>query len=36
MKLAWLRIRFTVRQALGIRDVRQGHLRQRIERLRAR
>lgn len=36
MKLTWLRIRFAVRQALGIRDVRQGSLRQRIEHLKER
>lgn len=33
MRLAWLRIRFTVRKALGIRDIRQGTLRQRINEL---
>jgi hypothetical protein len=35
MRLAWLRIRFTVRKALGIRDVRQGTLRRRITELEA-
>lgn len=33
MRLVWLRVRFAARAALGIRDMRQGTLRQRIREL---
>lgn len=36
MRLAWLRIRYAVRWMLGIRDMRQGSLKRRIEELKAR
>lgn len=36
MTLAWLRIRFAFRWMLGIRDMRQGSLKQRIDELKAR
>lgn len=35
MTLTWLRIRWYARAALGIRDMRQGTLRMRIERIKA-
>ncbi|GAA3956927.1 hypothetical protein GCM10022384_07550 [Streptomyces marokkonensis] len=35
MRLAWVRIRFTIRKTLGIRDQRQGNLRLRIREMEA-